>query len=66
MLLTLRLLDRAQLGELEGLEMSGSSKFNKVWKAKGEWEPKGDTSPALLSYSPPSNVVKLAESVFCG
>lgn len=31
--------------------MSGSSKFNKVWKVKGEWEPKGDTSPALLKPS---------------
>ena len=28
--------------------MSGSSKFNNVKKVKGEWEPKGDTSPALL------------------
>jgi hypothetical protein len=54
------------VGELEGLEMSGSSEFNKVWKVKGEWEPKGDTSPALLSYSLPSNAVKFAESVFCG
>jgi|Wag4MinimDraft_6_1082665.scaffolds.fasta_scaffold151545_1 hypothetical protein len=31
--------------------MSGSSKFNKVKKVKGEWEPKGDTSPALLKPS---------------
>jgi hypothetical protein len=46
--------------------MSGSSKFNKVWKVKGEWEPKGDTSPALLSYSLPSNAVKIAGSVSCG
>jgi len=30
--------------------MSGSSKFNKVKKVKGEWEPKGDTSPALSTY----------------
>jgi hypothetical protein len=57
---------RVEVGELGGLEMSGSSKFDKVWKAKGEWEPKGDTSPALLSYSLPSNAVKLAGSVSCG
>jgi hypothetical protein len=42
---------RVEVGELEGLEMSGSSKFNKVCKVKGEWEPKGDTSPALLKPS---------------
>ena len=35
-------------------------------RKKGAWEPKGDTAPAYLSYSLPSNAVKIAESVFCG